>query len=322
MKKSSFAVILVFCMLLPLIFVSCKNDERIQIFVPDGAPALAVANIIESGKAGGYNVKVNITTGADVTAKCSGVNPEADIAVLPTNAAVKICSASGDYSIFTVNVWGLLYVLGWDNITDLSDLINKTVKSIGLGNTGEYLFKKILDEHNVSYADGGVNLEYVDDGSEAVGLLLNQKCDYALVGEPAATNAVNRAKANGKTLYRVFNLQELWQQVTSKEITGYPQASVIVKKSLLSKQGFADALYNDLFQNNAYLAQNTERLKDLLLSAGSTLNIDYTTDIIEGCNLKTVKAYEVKQDIFDYLSQFKGPFAGLLKDELYYEFKG
>ena len=192
-----------------------------------------------------------------------------------------------------------------------------------MGNTGEYLFKRILDVNNVSYADSnGVTLNYVDDGTTAVGMLMQNKCDFALLGEPAATNAINKAKANGKILYHVFDLQELWQDVTGSDKTGYPQASVIVKKSLLVKHGFADALYKVLVENGNFLSNNVEKLGDVLQSAGSLLTVSYTADIVARCNINVVKACDIKQEIHDYLQQFGAQFTQMLKDEIYYEFNG
>ncbi|MDE7455022.1 MAG: hypothetical protein K2M64_04260 [Clostridia bacterium] len=320
MKKVLLAMLLIVCFTMSFALVACDNGERLNIYVPDGAPAMAIANIIDSGKVANYKTDVIVTTGEDVVAKCA--NGEADIAIVPTNAAVKICATDNKYSLFTVNVWGLLYVIGWENITSLSQLNGKKVSSIGLANTGEYLFKRLLDDADVSYDDNnGVQLDYVEEGSTAIGYLTENKCDFALVGEPLATTAINNAKANGKTLYRVFDLQQLWQEVTDNNEIGYPQASVIVKKTLLSQDGFAEALYNMLSQNNAFLSQNVNRLNDILISAGSSLKAPFTAELIERCNLRTVKATEVKQDILSYLSQFNGPFAGMLKDELYYEFQ-
>lgn len=319
MKKLFLSILLVICLSMSGVLIACGNGEQLQIYVPDGAPAMAVAKIINDGRFANYKANVTVSTGEDVVAKCA--NGEADIAIVPTNAAVKICSTGNLYSLFTVNVWGLLYVVGWENITDLSQLNGKNLSSIGLGNTGEYLFKKILSENNVSYQENGVNIKYVDEGATAIGLLMQNKCDFALLGEPAATNAVNNAKSNGKTLYRVFDLQQLWQDVTENGAAGYPQASVIVKKSLLSQGGFASALYNSLSNNSEFLSKNIDCLNAVLTSAGSSLNMTFTTDIIERCNLRTVKAVDAKQDIYAYLSQFNGPFAGMLKDDLYYEFE-
>ena len=149
---------------------------------------------------------------------------------------------------------------------------------------------------------------------------MQNKCEFALLGEPAATNAINKAKANGKTLYRVFDLQTLWQDVTASDVSGYPQASVIVKKSLLQKHGFANTLYRVLTENNEFLSNNAERLNDILATAGSLTAVNYTADIIARCNLNTVKACDIKQEIYDYLEQFGKQFTQMLKDDLYYEF--
>ena len=315
------AISFVFCLSVVFAFAGCDNGEQLQIYVPDGAPSLAGANIIDGGKIGDYKANVTISTGEDVVAKCG--SGQADIAIVPTNAAVKVCSTRNDYHLFTANVWGLLYVVGWSDVSSILELNGKTVASIGMGNTGEYLFKRILDVNGVSYEDSnGVKLNYVDDGTTAVGMLMQNKCDFALLGEPAATNAINKATANGKTLYRAFDLQALWQDVTGSDKTGYPQASVIVKKSLLVQHGFADALYKVLVENGNFLSNNVEKLGEMLQSAGSLLTVNYTADIIARCNINVVKACNVKQEISDYLQQFGKQFAQMLKDEIYYEFNG
>lgn len=325
MKKIAvLSLLIAICTLLSVTVVACGDglDEQLQIYVPDGAPALAVASVIKNSAIGSYKANVTVTTGENVKAKCASANPEADVAILPTNACVAICSSTDAYRLFTTNVWGLLYVIGYEDISDLSELKGKTIASIGLGDTGERLFKRILDERNVSYTDkDGVAIDYVADGTTAVGYLMQGKCDFALVGEPVATNAINNAKVKGKTLYRVFDLQLLWQEVTDSDISGYPQASVIVKKSLLERAGFADALYGALSQNSLFLASNVEGLTELLQSAGSSLKTAFTADIIESCNLNAVKACQIKSEIQSYLEQLGNKFAQMLKDDLYYEFQ-
>lgn len=321
MKKIVVIILTVIIASFVLAFAGCDTDTPLQVYVPDGAPALAVANIIDGGEAGGARAKVTVSTGDDVVSKCA--SGQADIALVPTNAAVRLCSANPSYSLFTVNVWGLLYVVGWSDVSSILELNGKTVASIGMGNTGEYLFKRILDVNGVSYADSnGVKLNYVDDGTVAIGALIQNKCDFALLGEPAATNAISRAATQGKTLYRVFDLQALWRDVTGSGETGYPQASVIVKKSLLKQRGFADALYRTLTDNAVFLSANADRLNGLLQSAGSLLDVNYTADIIDRCNIRAVKAYGIKQEIFDYLSEFGEQFTKLLKDGIYYDFDG
>lgn len=131
--------------------VETTAPESISLYVPDGAPALSVAKIIAEGKIGETAVNVNLSTGEDVVAKA--MNGEADVVVLPTNAAAKVYNAKKQYSMFSVNVYGVLYVVSTENITKLSDLSGKLVYSIGLGNTPEYVFKKVLSVAGIGYVD-------------------------------------------------------------------------------------------------------------------------------------------------------------------------
>ena len=315
MKRSivQIVIVLLVLMLLTGIFAAC-NKEEIICYVPDGAPALAVAKIISDGKVGDRSVSTQITTGEDVVAKCA--SGEADMAILPSNAAVKICSQRKDYRMFSVNVYGLLYVVGTRQVSTLAELCDNTVYSIGLGNTPEYVMKKILDVNNVNYAD---TFNYISDGTTAVQLIMSGQAEFALLGEPAVTNLIQKAAEKNKTVYRLFDLQQLWQQATDSEQEGYPQASLIVKESLLNGH-FARNLQQVLQQNQQFLLDNLAELNVLLQSAGSSLDVAYTADIIERCNIRFTMAAQSKADLEAYLQTFLAmqPFLPL-SDDIFYE---
>ena len=81
MKKfiSLFSAILLVGMLSTMLFACQPNTppddvpaapENVSVYVPDGAPAMAIANIIKSGKIGAdTKANVTLTTGQDVIAK-------------------------------------------------------------------------------------------------------------------------------------------------------------------------------------------------------------------------------------------------------------
>ncbi len=295
---------------------ACKSDE-LTLYVPDGAPALSVAKIIDEGKIGGgvklgsRKVRTTVTTGEDVIAKCG--SGEADMAVLPTNAAVKICATRGDYMIFSVNVYGVLYIVGSEQLTDLKQLEGKRLYSIGLGNTPEYVFKTVCDGKEVQYEEydgdrtlyGKVMLKYFSDASEIIPQVLQGKADFALVGEPAATQLMSKLLEQGKTAYNLFDLQQLWKETVKSQRDGYPQASLIVKKSLYTA-ALQRWLDTSLRENEAFLRENVGRVKDILQSVGSSLTIRFTDEIITRCNLAYVPAADAKEDIETYLDKFKG----------------
>lgn len=295
--------------------VACRRGDELLLYAPDGAPALSVAKIINDGCIGDATTRKQsvvsvVTTGEEVTAKCG--NGEADLAVLPTNAAVKICSVRDDYALFSVNVYGVLYIVGTQQLTDLKDLQGKRLYSIGEGNTPEYVFEKICDQNKVSYEKydeketlyGKVMLKYFKDASEIIPQIIQGNADFALLGEPAATQLIGKLLEKNKPAYNLFNLQTLWQQATDSDAAGYPQASLIVKRSLLSDGDFRARLDASLSANSEFLNANATKIKDVLCNAGSALQINFTNEIFERCNLIYTDAYAAKADIEKYLAEF------------------
>lgn len=289
---------------------ACDNGEEITLYVPDGAPALSVAKIINDGQVGNQPIKTIVTTGEEVVAKCS--NGEADMAVLPTNAAVNICTKRNDYLLFSVNVYGVLYIVGTEHITSLDELQGETLYSIGLGNTPEYVFKTVCDSLGVKYqGDNAIDIQYQTDASTIIPLMVKGDVKFALIGEPAVT----QLKSKSSKVETLFDLQEMWQTATGSEQKGYPQASMIVKKELLTSN-FAYKLMSALEKNSEFLIGNCDKLNDIMQSAGSSLNISYTPDLLDRCNLTVISATQAKADIAKYLGTF-----GItnISDGIYYE---
>ena len=321
MKK--LCVVLIFVMaVFAVAFVGCnKLPDRITLYVPDGAPALSVANIVSSKKIGNVAVDTQLTTGEDVVAKCA--SGQADMAVLPTNAAVTICNKRNDYLLFSVNVHGVLYVVGTNQIADIAE-IKGDLYSIGLSNTPEYVMKTVLQHKGVDVSDNGaINWIWKSDASEIIPLLMQAstkgETKYAVIGEPAVSKLMANATQQGKQMYRLFDLQQLWKEATNSQTDGYPQASMIVKKDLLSNKTFADNLQKLVFSNQQYLLQNVDTLRALMKSIDSALEIDYTAEIINNCNLRAVFAKDIKADLNVYLQKFSalGNFLPL-SDDIFY----
>lgn len=316
-KMKKYLAILVAIVLIASVGALCAcENEQITLCVPDGAPALSVAKLVNDKAIDNISVKTVITTGEDVVAKCA--SGEADMAVLPTNAAVKICSERDDYKLFSVNVYGVLYIVGTEEIDSLADMQGETLYSIGLGNTPEYVFKTICDEQGVSYdGDNAINIQYEADASTIIPQILNGSAKFALIGEPAVTQLMSKAASQGKTVYNLFDLQQLWQEATGSDEMGYPQASMIVKKDLLTDK-FAKKLYETLTQNAEFLADNVDDLNEIMQQAGSTLNVQYTTQLLDRCNLTVIPAKDAKGDLATYLAKF-GAVANFLTDDIIYE---
>ncbi|MCM1533029.1 MAG: hypothetical protein NC099_00050 [Corallococcus sp.] len=318
MKKSVFRIVCcALAVVATFLFYACAPDssDEIKIFLPDGAPALTVANLFSANQIGGRKVSLTITTGADVQSKT--LNGEADVVVCPTNMAATLYNKGVKYKLATANLFGLLYLVGNGEADDLFDLVGKVVYSIGKNNTPEFVFKKILSSNGIEYADGDtaqagkVVIRYFGAGSEIVPLLKSGLAQYAILGEPAVT------KAGVKDL---FDLQALWKDATGLE-ESYPQAGVFVKEELFADGKFMTALLDALNANVTYISEHSGDVASLLTANGSSdfNGTVFTADTLERCNIRCVKASDCKAQMTAYFKAIQSVNVGFqLPDDGFY----
>lgn len=301
MKKTLIALILLVSVLFAFSvgFSGCARDyTEVKIYVPDGAPALSVANLFSTEKIAGKPLKITITTGIDVQAKV--LSGEADAVICPTNMAATLYNKGVDYKLISANLFGLLYLVGTTPVASLSDLKGKVVHSIGKNNTPEFVLKKILASAGIVCLDGDVAVEnkvvikYYSAGSEIIPRLKSGDIEFAVLGEPAAT------KAN---VTELFDLQALWKQATGLN-ESYPQAGVFVKSSLLSNAEFIDGLLQKLRDNTAYIADNSAEVAQLLVEHGSGdfNGTVFTSQTLARCNVRCVEASACKEQLIAYFN--------------------
>ncbi|MDE7162780.1 MAG: hypothetical protein K2O44_01710 [Clostridia bacterium] len=240
MKKIlSLICVLILCIAVSLGVAGCNrgSGEKLSVYVPDGAPALSVAGINRTDA--GKHFEVNVVKADTINSYVTGDNPQADVAVMPVNAAVKFLSDGQTYRMLGTVTHGNLFLLKKQTETDiaspaeLSSLVGKTVGVINLANVPGLTFKTILRDNGVEFnelKDGAavvtdkVNLK---DVAATAATPSNADCQYFVVPEPAATTKVNATQ--GK-LSVAGNLQTLYGGEN-----GYPQAVAVAKVSVIEK---------------------------------------------------------------------------------------
>jgi|AGTN01.1.fsa_nt_gi ABC-type nitrate/sulfonate/bicarbonate transport systems, periplasmic components len=331
MKKTlSIVIILILAIAGISVFAACEKKTEnetvdVKIVVPDGAPALAIAKLLKDKPAyEGYNITYEIVAGAQEISAAM-LNGDADFAIAPTNIA-SILYNGGIAKLLSVNVHGVLYLVGTDNVASLAGLKGKTVYNIGQGGTPDITFKYLLSQNNIAYGETAdentVGLQYVSSGAELIPILKlakqNSQEAYGILGEPAATQAI---RAAGVT--RLFDIQALWENLTS---AAYPQASFIANNSFLTAKNkpFIEWLLTRIEENDQWIKDNPAEAGQALKDAGSTLTVTFDTAIIDNCNVETVRAAEAKLEVNAYLSVLFGfqanSVGGKLPDDgFYYE---
>ncbi len=312
--KKLLTIILVLCMSMSALFVyGCgytaeDSDEKSKIVVamPDGAPVLSVYELLKSvDNLDGHPVEYKIVSGAPEIA--AGIaKGEVDVAVMPTNVAAKFYNGNTDIKLLSVNVFGCLYLVGSGDLTNgLSGLKGKVLTIIGQGASPDITMKLILDKNNIPYevsteaVEGKVALRYVSQGSDAVALLGNGSTDYAVLGEPVATNATKKLAAKGMKI--VLDLQTVWNGLLG-ETDCFTQAGVVLANSVYNDNGLISALLAKLESNYDYIISDVANVQATLTEKGSALSGAFSKELIDRCNLKCEKATDIKSKIEKYFS--------------------
>ena len=317
-------------------FAACKKDDNnnngnqsieVRMALPDGTPVLAAINfmankqqIANSGNKN-YDITTNIVPAANIAQTFS--SGQAEFAVMPTVAAANLYDRGGDIRLLSTNVFGNLYVAGVNGISEDSALDALKGKIVYVsGATTVSLFEYILSENGIDYEEGSnaiaekVTLFVKSEASEIIPLLKQAETKseeaYAILGEPQLTQAQNAITS----LSIKFDLQAEWKALTGFE--GYPQASLVVKKSFADENRELVQAVLNLFKDNAqYIDNNLSSINNVLSENNSTIAaLTFTKTTLKRCNLSHQSANDVKESVKDYilrLSQIT------LDDEFFYQ---
>lgn len=292
---------------LPL--TACKKDggdsDAVKVFMPDGAPAIALAALMDSGF---ENTEFTVVAASTIGERVS--LGDADMAIMPVNAAATLYNKGVGITMLSVNTHGNLYVVGDGDAIEPSDLVGKRLGVIGKDNVPDLTLKMIAGELDIeleesdSAVGGKIAVRYAADGPAIMPLIKQGVVDYALLADPAATNAVNNFD---KSI--VMDMQEQWRDVFGG---AYPQACLVAKKSLVeeSPQYVRDFL-TALKASDGWAEQNPQKTVDTIMEhirdAQPTLT-SLTSEIVARCNIETVFAQDAREECetyFQKLTQLK-----------------
>lgn len=297
---------------------SCnKNKDKKQIYAPDGAPALALAYVIN--KDNKYISNYTIVDSSTIAGYVTGIDPKADIAIVPVNLAFAQQSIYENYKIFGTATHGNLYMLSFDgnqiNAGNLHTLLGKTIGVISLNSFPGLIIKLILEKANLEYTiiqnDGVINPNKINlksiDGSQ---IGTDNSIDYYIAAEPAISAKLKALESKGLSL--VSDLQNMYKDLYE---TSYPQAIFIAKNSLIEN----NKTYLENFISNLEIAEEYNYLEreniNTIISAiqnnlteglAPTFNEKtLTREVIQNSNVRFINSNNSKQSIIDFIEVAK-----------------
>ncbi len=316
---------------------ACGDDDRsrghgttFSLYAPDGAPALALANLLDGEKSAvdgdNFDFDVHVVNATTIQTYVAGETPKADFCILPVNAAGMLLGTGATYQMLGTVTNGNLYFLK-DGTKELPDL---TAENIAEALQGKIMgviqneqvpgltLRVVLQKYNVPYEDAA------EGGPQAADKLTLAPCtpeqvvpptgyDYYLCPEPAATTKIGATQ--GK-LAAAGSLQTLYGGEN-----GYPQAVLVAKNSVISENKAAVEKVVSYMQGAAQYLQTAEAatLSELLAekrtagmeAAFSEAQLNPT--VLANCSVRFTKAADCKQAVKEFLTKFNEVKAGVTK---------
>ena len=245
-------------------FAACDpKDETpgaLRVAAPEGTPALAIARLkTDNAILAGHAMTYEVVSPSLIAAEMSG--GKADVVIMPVNAGANLIRQGADYRLISVAVNGSLFMVGSTDdggAIERADIAGSKVACIGQGATPGLVFEYVMRsmgleivaaEADKTPVENQVAVQYVADGPAAKALLENDKVDFAVVGEPAATTFKNALKLNAE-----LDMQAAWKDATGEET--YPQAGLFVRTSLAADAEFTSALFDALAASKEWVNSN------------------------------------------------------------------
>ena len=243
-------------------FAACDpKDETpgaLRVAAPEGTPALAIARLkTDNATLAGHAMTYEVVSPSLIAAEMSG--GKADVVIMPVNAGANLIRQGADYRLISVAVNGSLFMVGSTDdggAIERADIAGSKVACIGQGATPGLVFEYVMRSMGLEIVaadktpgENQVAVQYVADGPAAKALLENDKVDFAVVGEPAATTFKNALKLNAE-----LDMQAAWKDATGEET--YPQAGLFVRTSLAADAEFTSALFDALAASKEWVNSN------------------------------------------------------------------
>lgn len=294
MKRKITILLLLFVLLLGCTVK--KEDTKLNILVPMGAPSISVIPILKN-----EIHSVNLISGTDpLQAALISPNPDYDIIIAPVNLGASLISKnSTQYRLWGVVTWGNLYIVG-ENEEVLSS--EGTLALFGENAVPQKIFDVVKEKLSIK-----MNVSYFPSVNDAQAQLLTNKANAAMLAQPLAAATIAKAKEGGRDLKIIANLQTLWKETTGTQ--NYPQAAIFVLKS--SYQENKSLIEDEILKMKAYVdscwTENSTLEADITVVTPEKLGLPsakLVANVFKGMNVNVQPALEVEAELKAFLQLF------------------
>ena len=293
------------------------ENSSYTVAMPDGAPALAAAQLMVEDMQFGGEVEYKVVNSNAIGAQVS--QGAADVVILPVNAAAQLAGSGEKYKMLGTVTHGNLYMISnkyTQEITssNLSSLVGKTVGCIQLESFVGSVFKMILQQNGIAFKvvesagmaeEGVVNLINIAD--PATGVSPSAEFDYMIAAEPLVTNKIKGSASAASPLKQVADIQSLYGK------DGYPQAVMVAKAEVIEDSPeFVADLCEAMGENAEWVVSSYADMTGIVnaisacYGSQSSLNANaLSAAVISRCAIEFTPAADCKQLVTEFIDKYE-----------------
>ncbi len=272
-----------------------EQGSVLRVYSLKGPTSMGLATLLRDSNDGTtyFRYESTVCTAADeVTAAL--INGDADIALLPANAAAALYNKAGGITVIAINTLGVLYVVeNGESIQSVKDLAGKTICLTGKGTTPEYALRHILAANGI---EDQVTLEFKSEAQEVVAAMGENVAMVGLLPQPFVTAAMMQ----NDQLRIALDLNSEWNAVSegSAMVTGV----TVVRNELLAQSPESVNIFLEEASHGVkQVNEDPAAAAELIVNMGIVAKAPIAQKAVPLCNLVCVTGAEMKTMLSGYL---------------------
>ncbi len=311
MKKYLYTLIFIAC--LPfLVGCSGKSSGNMEssactIATLKGPSALGMIKMIDSIKGhDGLSSKDIVQNGIKIDilneplqVRKMMLDGTADFAILPMTTAAVLYNKGLDYKLIAIPIWGTFYLCGKDTaIKNWSNLKGRRIHLMAKGMTPDVLFKYLLKMNGLD-PDKDVILDYSFPTHTALtSAMAAGRVDIGVLTEPFVSMVLSK----NKSLHALMDLNAEWKKACGTPIA---ETAFVGNAKFMKKHPELTEKVLKMYSNSTkWVNSNPDSAAFLTAKYGILADSTVARTAIPRCNLKVVRASEVRKNVNDYLKAF------------------
>jgi len=308
-----------------------RGAQPLDTVIIQGAaspPSLALLRVAQQGvptnlaKAARFQVWSTVD---EVRARIT--SGQAHFSGVPVNVAATLYNRGVAVQLLNVYIWGILYLVSrTPHIASLADLRGETVLIPFRGDLPDILTQYLLRHEGLSLGSD-IQPSYVSAAPEAAQLLAAGRAQHAVLSEPSATLAIQKAQQNGIALYRALDYAQAWAATTGRQ-PRIPMAGVVAQPELARSRPELLAWFQGAFHEAVpWVAAHPGEAAQSGAQAIEAIPPAVMRDSVPHIQFSFEEARAVRQEVEFFLSQMRALSAELIggalpSDAFYYQGQG